>query len=93
MILTNLLAAVGGAVIGIILYQIAKEAFRAIRQGRRLAAVAARVSGQPRGTLRTWVKASFGEMFASYSTLVIGVWALPYNPGKPIRRAFYWSSY
>jgi uncharacterized membrane-anchored protein YhcB (DUF1043 family) len=44
----DVLALIGGAVVGIVIYQVLKEAFRAFRQGRRLAYVYARTRGDRR---------------------------------------------
>jgi hypothetical protein len=86
----DVLALIGGAVVGIVIYQVLKEAFRAFRQGRRLAYVYARTRGDRRPPI-TWIfKAAMHDFCSSYDTTIISVWKVPHNPGKPIRRAHYW---
>lgn len=80
-------AIVGGVVIGRLALDIAKEFIRAVRQGKRVAAVSARYSGIRRITTKMWLKSSAREFCRCYDSLRIGGWIVPWNPSKPIKRA------
>jgi hypothetical protein len=85
----NILAMIGGAVVGVVIYQVAKEGVRAFRQGRRLAWVYARASGKRKPPLKWVLKSAVHEFCSSYDSTTVSVWKVPHNPGKPIRRAWY----
>ncbi len=84
------LAIVGGVIIGRVTLDIVKELIRAVRQGKRVAAVAARYSGMRRITAKMWLKSAAREFCRSYDSLQIGVWIVPWNPSAPIKRARHW---
>lgn len=86
----NGLALIGAIVVGIVLYQVLKEAVRAFRQGRRLAYVYARSQGDRRPPLRWIVKSAMNDFCSSYDWTTVSSWKLPHNPSQPIRRAYYW---
>lgn len=83
-----LLAFIGFAVVGTIVGSLVSELIRAARQAGRVATVCARMDGK-RHAPATWILKSFRrEIFRSYSSLRIGIWEIPHNPSKPIRRSF-----
>ncbi|NTF18049.1 hypothetical protein G6L37_06500 [Agrobacterium rubi] len=88
----NGFALIGGAVVGLLVYQLLKETVRAFRQGKRLAYVYARSRGERRPPLKWLWKMILHEFCSSYDWTTVSSWKVPHNPSQPIRRAYYWLS-
>lgn len=83
-----LLATLGFSIVATIVVSLALEFARAYRQACRVATVCARMEGKRHAPAK-WVFKSFRrEIFRSYSSIQIGIWEIPHNPSKPIRRSF-----
>jgi len=79
-------AAIGAAIVAFFLACIVSETVRAVRQSRRVAAVAVRhATGRRRITAREWWYGFKREWFSGYSSLVIGFVEIPRNPDEPLR--------
>lgn len=80
-------ACIGAGMVAFILFLFAAEVIRALRQSKRVAAIAIRRSNMKRRriTCREWVWAFRREFFSSYDSLIIGFIEIPRNPSKPLR--------
>lgn len=85
----NIFALIGGTMVGVIVYQVVKEAVRAFWQGRRLAYVYARSRGDRRPPRKWILKMAMHDFCSSYDWTTISAWKVPHDPSKPVRRAFY----
>ena len=86
----NTFAFIGGAMVGVLTYQVLKEAVRAFRQGRRLAYVYARSRGGRKPQAKWIWKMTLHDFCSSYDWTTVSSWKVPHDPSKPIRRAHYW---
>lgn len=71
----------------IILLSLIAEIRRATRQSCRLCRVYARLGKRPL-TRKEKLKVWKSEIFASYNSLRIGIYEIPYDPDQKIRRGF-----
>lgn len=83
------LAGIGTAVAGVMLAFALQEVWRAWRQSGRLAAVYLRLGFHPM-TFRIRLRIFRLEIGQAYDAVTIGPYRLPYDPSRPIGRA--WSA-
>lgn len=80
-------ACIGAGMVAFVVFLFVAEIIRALRQSKRVAAIAIRRSSgvRRRITCREWAYSFRREFFSSYSSLIIGFIEIPRDPRKRLR--------